>query len=169
MKRTTITRVAVPTGIALLIGATAAVGVGNAAPDGPRHSAAKPSERQIAALFDQWNAALATGDPERVADRYCSDAVLLPTASGKIRTDRAQIVDYFEHFLKNKPQGTKTATVVEVLDRNSAIDTGTYVFTLTGEDGTERRVDARYTYVYEKQGGNWCIVNHHSSVKPAEG
>jgi uncharacterized protein (TIGR02246 family) len=124
------------------------------------------TQGEILALFDRWNAALATGDPEKVADLYAPDAVLLPTVSKTIRTDRAGIVDYFAHFLKKKPQGTKIRSIVKVIDENSAIDTGVYRFTLTAEDGTRSTVDARYTYEYEKLGGTWLIVNHHSSVLP---
>ncbi|XUL89092.1 SgcJ/EcaC family oxidoreductase [Streptomyces galilaeus] len=137
-----------------------------AATAGPQHDT-KPSKKQIAALFDGWNAALKTGDPEKVANRYASDAVLLPTVSNKIRTDRAEIVDYFEHFLPNKPVGKKVETIVNVLDSNSAIDTGIYEFTLTDpKTGEKRVVEARYTYEYEKRAGKWLIVNHHSSVMP---
>ncbi|MFD6142143.1 hypothetical protein [Promicromonospora sp. NPDC060271] len=42
----------------------------------------EPTEQEIAALFDEWNAALGTGDAEAVADRYAHDGVLLPTVSG---------------------------------------------------------------------------------------
>jgi uncharacterized protein (TIGR02246 family) len=137
-----------------------------AATAGPQDDT-KPSKKQIAALFDGWNAALQTGDPEKVADRYASDAVLLPTVSNKIRTDRAEIVDYFDHFLPSKPVGKKVETIVNVLDSNSAIDTGIYEFTLTDPDtGAKRVVEARYTYEYEKRGGTWLIVNHHSSAMP---
>ena len=137
-----------------------------AATAGPQHDA-KPSKKQIAALFDGWNAALQTGDPKKVANRYAPDAVLLPTVSNEIRTDRAEIVDYFEHFLPNKPVGKKIETIVNVLDSNSAIDTGIYEFTLTAPDtGAKRVVEARYTYEYEKRGGKWLIVNHHSSAMP---
>ncbi|MCL1536223.1 SgcJ/EcaC family oxidoreductase, partial [Xanthomonas nasturtii] len=37
--------------------------------------------REVAALFDTWNAALATGNPDKVADLYAPDGVLLPTVS----------------------------------------------------------------------------------------
>ncbi|MEU2743296.1 nuclear transport factor 2 family protein [Streptomyces sp. NPDC007095] len=85
----------------------------------------------------------------------------------KIRDTHAEIVDYFEHFLENKPVGKKIETVVDVLDENSAIDTGLYEFTLTDPDtGAKRTVEARCTYEYEKRGGKWLIVNHHSSVMP---
>jgi hypothetical protein len=38
----------------------------------------------VKAQFDGWNAALATLSPEKVADRYAEDAVLLPTVSNKV-------------------------------------------------------------------------------------
>ncbi|MBG0853580.1 SgcJ/EcaC family oxidoreductase [Streptomyces spinoverrucosus] len=163
MTRKTRIRAAVVTVTALAAAATVTAGVGNAGAE----RAAQPSKARVAGLFDQWNAALRTGDPEKVADLYAKDAVLLPTVSNKVRTDRAGIVDYFEHFLKNKPVGKKVKTIVNVLDRNSAIDTGVYEFTLTDPaTGTKSVVEARYTYAYEKRGGEWKIVNHHSSAMP---
>jgi uncharacterized protein (TIGR02246 family) len=125
----------------------------------------KPNPKTIANLFNQWNAALATGDPQKVADRYAPDAVLLPTVSNKVRTDRAGIVDYFTHFLQSKPQGVIKESHVNLLDRTTAIDTGVYVFTLV-DDGKQRQVEARYTFVYELRGGKWLIENHHSSAMP---
>ncbi|GAB2697465.1 SgcJ/EcaC family oxidoreductase [Kitasatospora kifunensis] len=153
-------------------GATYAVGT-NAAPPAARVAVASaaqpstqlPSRAQIAALFDRWNAALATGDPNRVADLYTPDAVLLPTLS-TIRTDRAGIVDYFRTFLQSKPVGRIQQRVITVLGPTSAVDTGLYQFTLTNQDGTKSTVDARYTFVYALRGGSWLIVSHHSSKVP---
>ncbi|GAB2957117.1 calcium/calmodulin-dependent protein kinase type II [Streptomyces pseudoechinosporeus] len=163
MTRKTRIRAALVTATALVTVATVTVGISAATPE----KAAKPSKKEVAALFDGWNAALQTGDPEKVADKYAKDAVLLPTVSNKVRTDRAGIVDYFEHFLANKPVGTKVQTIVKVLDSNSAIDTGVYEFALTDhETGEKRVVEARYTYEYEKRDGEWKIVNHHSSAMP---
>jgi uncharacterized protein (TIGR02246 family) len=157
---------------AAIVAATAAVAVGTftagvSLAGSGSDSGSKPSEKQIAALFDGWNAALQTGDSAKVADLYAKDAVLLPTVSNQVRTDRAEIVDYFNHFLENKPVGKKIDTIVEVLDSNSAIDTGVYEFTLTDpETGAKRVVEARYSYTYEKFGDEWLIVNHHSSGMP---
>ncbi|MFJ4368277.1 SgcJ/EcaC family oxidoreductase [Streptomyces chartreusis] len=157
-------RVAVVTATAVVAVGTVAAG---AAVAGPGWSEKKPGKKEIGGLFDQWNSALATGDPEQVADLYAKDAVLLPTVSNKVRADRAGIVDYFEHFLANKPVGTKIETHVNVLDHNSAIDTGVYEFALTDPaTGEKSTVEARYTYAYEKRGGEWLIVNHHSSKMP---
>ena len=139
----------------------------NLTPDEIANKAWKLAERIRIGLFTTWNAALQTGDADKVADLYAKDAVLLPTVSNKVRTDRAGIVDYFEHFLKNKPVGKKVKTILNVLDGNSAIDTGVYEFTLTDpKTGAKRVVEARYTYEYEKRHGQWKIVNHHSSAMP---
>ncbi|WP_049572185.1 SgcJ/EcaC family oxidoreductase [Streptomyces sp. SBT349] len=129
----------------------------------------EPGEQEIRALFDAWNDALATGDPEAVADRYAADAVLEPTLSNVIRTDRAGIVDYFEHFLLQQPSGEITESHVEPLGRDAAVDSGAYVFHLTDpETGEPYDVAARYTFVYERDhhSGEWLIVNHHSSAMP---
>ncbi|WP_202971138.1 SgcJ/EcaC family oxidoreductase [Saccharothrix sp. ALI-22-I] len=142
-------------------GAQPSTPAANSAPNAV--SVVQPNNKEIETLFDNWNKALATLDPQKVADLYAPDAVLLPTLSNNVRSDRAEIVDYFEHFLENKPQGEILERHVKVLGSNSAIDTGTYRFTL-GKDGS--KVDARYAYVYEKVNGKWLIVNHHSSAMP---
>lgn len=165
MTRKTRIRAALVTAAAVATAATVTVGVSAAGQDKAAHL--RPTKAQVTKQFDNWNAALRTGDPEKVADLYAKDAVLLPTVSNKVRTDRAGIVDYFEHFLANKPVGKKIATHVNALDGNSAIDTGVYEFTLTDpKTGEKSVVKARYTYEYEKRDGKWLIVNHHSSRMP---
>jgi uncharacterized protein (TIGR02246 family) len=79
--------------------------------------------------------------------------------------DREEIVDYFTHFLPSKPQAVITQEVITVLDRNDAINTGRYTFTLT-QNGVPQQVHARYTFVYQRTDGAWLIVNHHSSLVP---
>ncbi|MBT0565608.1 SgcJ/EcaC family oxidoreductase [Williamsia sp. CHRR-6] len=140
-------------------GTTAAVQ--NASSDG------KASEAEIAALFDRWNSKLATLDAQKVADEYDDDAVLLPTVSNTPRTDREMIVNYFQNeFLPKKPQGKVVQSFVNVMDENSAVHSGVYDFTLTNTDGTKSVVPARFTFVYEKEDGQWKIEEHHSSAMP---
>ncbi|HET6707783.1 SgcJ/EcaC family oxidoreductase [Amycolatopsis sp.] len=157
---------AVVVATAAVTAVTAGCGTGTAAtPTDAAAAPARPTEQQIAGLFPQWNAALATGDPQRVADLYAPDAVLLPTVSNEVRRSRAEIVDYFTKFLQSKPQGVIENEIVDVLDADTAVNTGVYEFTLT-KDGKSERVRARYTYVYELREGKWLIVNHHSSAMP---
>ena len=124
---------------------------------------------EIAALFNRWNAALASGNAYRVAGLYAPDAVLLPTVSPRIRTTHREIVDYFTHFLESRPVGRIQRRYIHILSRDAAIDTGLYQFTLTNRNGSRSVVNARYTFVYERRGGRWLIVNHHSSAVPSGG
>ncbi|MEU2869301.1 SgcJ/EcaC family oxidoreductase [Streptomyces olivoreticuli] len=174
MTRRTPVRTAVVAAAVLLAGAGPAHAAGSTSLDTrtahhaavARHTGAKPTPRRIAALFDRWNAALATRNARTVAALYAPDAVLLPTQSSEIRATHDRIVDYFEHFLQQKPQGRIQERHITVLGPTSAIDTGLYQFTLTDKTGKASKADARYTFVYELRGGHWLIVNHHSSVVP---
>ncbi|MGP4109601.1 SgcJ/EcaC family oxidoreductase [Streptomyces sp. 4N509B] len=127
-----------------------------------------PTEQEIRDLFTLWNDALATGDPQVVADRYAPHAVLIPTLSNVVRTDRAGIVDYFEHFLANRPTGEILESHVITPGPHAAVDAGTYRFHFARPDAPARTVDARYTFVYERahHGEGWLIVHHHSSAMP---
>jgi len=46
---------------------------------------------EIGALFDQWNEALQTRDPDKVTSLYADDAVLLPTLSNSVRHNHTEI------------------------------------------------------------------------------
>jgi len=63
------------------------------------------TEKEVRALFELWNSALATGDSRIVADRYIKKPMLLPTVSDQPRTDFDSVKDYFDAFLLKKPQG----------------------------------------------------------------
>jgi len=120
------------------------------------------TQTEVRSLFNLWNGALATLDPEKVADRYSKRAVLLPTVSDIPRTDYPAIVDYFTNFLKLKPQGEILSGDI-IVGTNWAQDAGIYEFTM---GATGAKVKGRYTYVYVFEDGEWKISQHHSSVMP---
>ncbi|BCG05191.1 hypothetical protein PPGU19_097590 (plasmid) [Paraburkholderia sp. PGU19] len=122
------------------------------------HSA---TNKQIAALFDRWNDSLKTGDPQKVVANYAPRSILLPTVSNKPRLTVDEKVDYFRHFLENKPVGTIDFRDI-MIECNTAIDAGLYSFKFA--DGSV--VKARYTFTYEWNGHNWLITSHHSSKLP---
>jgi uncharacterized protein (TIGR02246 family) len=122
-------------------------------------------EAQVAAWFDGWNLALASLDADRVARRYWDDAVLLATVSNTPRTNFESIRDYFSHFLAKHPRGKIDMRVVQ-LGCNTAVDAGTYTFSLMDEKGAVQEVAARFTYVYSFRDGQWRILHHHSSAMP---
>ena len=119
------------------------------------------SEKEIASLFDRWNASLQTGDPKKVVANYASKSILLPTVSNKPRLTSEEKEDYFDHFLHGKPVGTIDTRIIEI-DCNSAIDAGLYTFKF----GDGSVVKARYTFTYKWDGKRWLISSHHSSAMP---
>jgi uncharacterized protein (TIGR02246 family) len=128
-----------------------------------------PSQEFIAKQFDIWNAALQTRDPNKVAALYCQPGgVLLPTVSNQVRTNRAEITDYFVHFLELKPAGKIDRAYIRILGPDTALNSGVYTFRLI-KDGKPTDVQARYTFVYQKVQGKWCIMDHHSSAMPETG
>ncbi|MDA1247369.1 MAG: SgcJ/EcaC family oxidoreductase [Cyanobacteria bacterium] len=119
-------------------------------------------ERQVEGWFESWNQALATGDPVQVAQLYGDHALLLPTLSSELRETPEGITDYFSSFLARHPSGSVTHRQI-LLGCDEAVDAGTYRFTLHDPEAT---VEARYTFVYGLEDGQWRILHHHSSLLP---
>ena len=119
------------------------------------------SDSYIAALFEEWNTALQTGEPKNVTALYESNAILLPTISNQVRHNHEEIEDYFIHFLAKGPKGVINESNIRTFG-NIAINSGIYTFTFS--DGNS--VQARFTYVYRWNGQRWLIVEHHSSALP---
>jgi len=120
-------------------------------------------ERQVEGWFESWNQALATGDPAQVAQLYGDHALLLPTLSSELRETPEAITDYFSSFLARHPSGSVIHRQIR-LGCNGAVDAGTYRFTLHDPEAT---VEARYTFVYGLEDGQWRILHHHSSLLPS--
>lgn len=118
-------------------------------------------DAQIAALFDRWNASLATGNPALVAANYAERSILLPTISNQPRLTPAQKIEYFTTFLRKQPQGRIDLSMIEI-GCNSALDAGVYTFSF----GDGSVVKARYSFTYRWDGQRWLITSHHSSVMP---
>lgn len=122
-------------------------------------------EQKIEFLFDAWNQALQSGDPEQVASLYAPDAVLLPTVSNQVRRNRQEIKDYFQMFLTRRPKGRIDWSNIRIFD-DIAINSGIYTFELSPPGEAPISVQARYTFVYHWSGERWLIIEHHSSVMP---
>ena len=120
------------------------------------------SSGDVQGLFDRWNAALQSGDPDQVTALYSDDALLLPTLSHLPRTDRAGIRDYFVGFLAKGPVGQIESHTLQ-LGCNEAVDAGTYSFRFRNGELAQ----ARFTFVYGYRDGGWLIQHHHSSLEPA--
>lgn len=72
------------------------------------------TQAEIRALFFLWNDALATGDSRIVTARYAEDAVLFPIDSDIPRMDPDGIHDYYDSFLRKRPQVFQTKGQIKV-------------------------------------------------------
>ncbi|MGL5835964.1 MAG: SgcJ/EcaC family oxidoreductase [Waterburya sp.] len=126
------------------------------------------SHKNIEALGSDWGTALASGDANQVTALYDGEAVLLATFNDELDTSD-EIKNYFIG-LTQKPdlQVVFNNQNVRVLDDNTATNSGLYTFSYT-ENGKTVEVPARYTFLYEKKGESWMIVEHHSSIRPEQG
>jgi uncharacterized protein (TIGR02246 family) len=123
------------------------------------------SEKDVMKLFDTWNAALKTKDPQKVAALYHPDALLLATLSNVPRKTPAAVQDYFTTFLEQQqPQDCVVQQRVISMGHNYAEDAGVYKFHMKSEEP----VLARYSFVYTRneENGQWKISHHHSSFMP---
>ncbi len=120
------------------------------------------NNNDIIQLFSNWNDAIKTGDPDKVTAMYAEDAVLLPTVSNQVRHNHAEIRDYFVSFLAKSPSGEINEANPRQLSDDLVSNTGVYTFTF----GDGAQVMARYSYLYKCIGGEWKILEHHSSMMP---
>ena len=120
------------------------------------------SETEVRNLFNLWNHALQSLNPETIASQYSKDAVLLPIASDIPRTTSESIKDYYVHFVRSKPQCQILESHVTT-GINWAQDVGICEFTM-GTANT--KVNARYSLIYVFEESEWKIAHHHSSIMP---
>ena len=122
------------------------------------------------ANFRRWNDALQTKDALIVADMYVPDDLsFLPTVSPvhiKKGSKDSDTEEYFKSFVQKNPFGTITDDSIQVYSNGDAyLHSGLYTFEL-GDADKRTPVEARFSYVWRKVGGEWKISHHHSSVRP---
>ena len=129
--------------------------------------AAAGSKEDVAAATAKWGQTLGENDPDKIVTLYATDGVLWGTLSPKLRSDRAALRDYFVTAFKLLP-GLKVSFGDQLIRvyGDTAVNTGYYTFSYV-KDGEPRTLPARYSFTFVKEGGNWMIVDHHSSAMPA--
>jgi uncharacterized protein (TIGR02246 family) len=116
--------------------------------------------------FAMWNDALLSRDAQTVAELYSEDSTFHPTVLGEFRKGHEGAKSYFHHFLEKNPSGKLVEDEVQTLGPDCYLHSGMYDFEV-GPDSKRDIVEARFTFVWKKNGkGEWKIIHHHSSVKP---
>lgn len=124
------------------------------------------SEQEVKGLFERWNRSLQTFDSNEVVANYAEQSILLPTVSNEPRLTSARKKAYFDVFLTYRPFGRIDPSSPRLIEIgcNSVVDAGLYKFTYN--NGTGKKVCARYTFTYNWNGTKWLITSHHSSEMP---
>jgi uncharacterized protein (TIGR02246 family) len=129
-------------------------------------ASAGPKE-DVAAAAAKWQMVFAENNPDTISALYAKDGVLWGTLSPTVRSDPGTIRAYFVSAFQALPQAKVTFgdQLIRVYN-GTAVNTGYYTFSYT-KDGETKSIPARYSFTYAKEGGNWLIVDHHSSAMPA--
>jgi len=131
----------------------------------PAACALADDKSDVEAATARWIDAFNRKSSTDIVALYAPDAVFFGTSSPVLR-DRPELVS--EYFKGLPGQGDAVISMgehrVQVFGR-VAINTGYYTRT-SKQNGTEVKNPARFSFVYEKRGGQWLIVNHHSSAFP---
>lgn len=125
------------------------------------------TKAEITAAAQAWSDALNKCDPSRIAALYDAEPVVWGTVSPGIISNAAGVRQYFDRVCSS-PTPPKVAFTEQLIQIHGdiAVNSGSYTFTVM-RDGKPTPFPARYTMAYRRSGGQWLIVNHHSSARPA--
>lgn len=124
--------------------------------------------------IETWMEYVSRGDIDSVVTLYSeADLAFWGTFANHVRTSRDAARTYFDRFLDAE-------SVVCQIDQNEARQlsnevvafSGVYTFTIVKKAGDPAaQSKARFTYTLRFDAGEdrWMIVEHHSSLMPAEG
>lgn len=124
-----------------------------------------PSETEIAAQIAGWRDAVRAGDAQAVAALYGDTAVLMPALSDQHCVGRAAIAESYERFLTLRPKPELIDQRIALLDRSTAIASGTIVYDIVRE-GRASFLVTRSLFVLEKAEKGWVIAAQHASPTP---
>lgn len=131
----------------------------------PAQVYAGPAE-DAGALFARWKAAYDANDNVAVAKLYATDALLHGTRSRDVTVGREAITKYFTVVVGTGNKVEFREQDLKVLNDQTILVVGFNDF-MRNKDGALTPEPARFTMVLVKQGDEWFIAHHHSSLRPA--
>ena len=117
------------------------------------------------ALFARSKAAYDANDNVSVAKLYATDAILHGTRSRDLTIGREAITKYFTVVVGTGNKVEFRERELRVIDDKTILVVGFNDF-MRNKDGTLTPDPARFTMVLVKQGNDWLIAHHHSSLRP---
>jgi uncharacterized protein (TIGR02246 family) len=120
---------------------------------------------EVVAATQTWINAFNRKNAKDIVALYAADAVFFGTSSPVLRDKPELVWDYFKGVGDLGDFSIAMGEHRVQLFGKVAINTGYYTRTTT-VDGKTVQNPARFTFVYQKRGGRWMIVEHHSSALP---
>jgi uncharacterized protein (TIGR02246 family) len=118
---------------------------------------------QVASATASWVEAFNSRDAARISALYDAEAVLTDPAEAQPRVGSAAIADYYRNAVKRTTQRVALGERNLRLLGDTAIDSGTLTY-FEMRDGSATTTPGRYSLTYQKRGGKWLIVDHHTSA-----
>ena len=117
-------------------------------------------DKKLIDLLQIWVKKIKTNDAREVAELYHENGLLLGTFSDVERKGRKLILDYFENlFISNVD--VEIITKHEFKAESTYTVSGLYNFLVN-----DKKIKARFSFVFLKSKEDWKILSHHSSVLP---
>lgn len=123
-----------------------------------------PAE-DAADLFTRWKSAYDANDNVAVAKLYASDAILHGTRSRNLTIGRDAITKYFTVVVGTGNKVEFREHELKALNDATILVVGFNDF-MRNKDGSLTPEPARFSMVLVKQGSDWLIAHHHSSLRP---
>jgi uncharacterized protein (TIGR02246 family) len=126
---------------------------------------AAPPVEPPPAVAEQWATAFTKGDLDALMRLYDDDAQLWGTSSSQLRKGARAIRQYYAQLLKAFP-GTR----ISLRESNprvygdAGVNSGSFTMRRVAADGKVVVTSARFTMTYVWRGGQWLIVDQHSSL-----
>jgi uncharacterized protein (TIGR02246 family) len=130
----------------------------------PVYAFADPAQ-EAEGLFAQWKTAYDANDNVAVAKLYAADAILHGTRSRDLTIGREGITKYFTVVVGTGNKVEFRERELKVLNDRAIMVVGFNDF-LRNKGGHLTPEPARFTMVLVKQGNDWLIAHHHSSLRP---
>ena len=111
-------------------------------------------------LLYTWVEKFKSNNANDIADLYHYDGLLLGTFSNAERKGKEQILDYFNELFNSQID-------VEVKTKHtyktSSLFTVSGLYNFTADN---KKIEARFSFVFLEVDHNWKIISHHSSLRP---
>ena len=117
-------------------------------------------DKKLIDLLQIWVKKIKTNDAREVAELYHENGLLLGTFSDVERKGKKLILDYFENLFNSNID-------VEIITEHEF--KAEFIYTVSGFYNffvNNKKIKARFSFVFIKNKEEWKILSHHSSILP---